>query len=94
MVIELGNTKAGHNNRAIIFEKVRDYPAAINEWTKVLKEDPNNPKAYCRRGILYEKVGNNKSAINDLIKGLKRKEQLMGDIREQAENLLQKLEIT
>ncbi|RPI89613.1 MAG: tetratricopeptide repeat protein [Chloroflexi bacterium] len=90
-VIELGDPGAGHNNRAVIFEKKGDLPAAITEWTKVLELDPNNARANCRRGILLATTGNRKSAIEDLNRALKYKKELPAPLREQAEKTLQEL---
>lgn len=90
-VIELGDARAGHNNRAVIFEKMDSLPSAIAEWTKVLEIDSKNAKAYCRRGILLAMIGNRDGAIDDLNHGLKYKKELPDPLKEKAENILQEL---
>lgn len=92
--IEFGQPKMGHNNRAILFEKKGDLPAAIAEWTKVLEIDPKNARAYGRRGILLAATGDRKSAIEDLQRGMKYKKELPDPLRETVEKTLQELEGT
>lgn len=90
-VIELGDARAGHNNRAIIFEKMGDLPAAIAEWTTVLKIDPKNVRAYCLRGILRAAMGDQRNAIEDLKHGLRYKKEIPEQLRERVEKTLQEL---
>jgi tetratricopeptide (TPR) repeat protein len=91
-IIELGDAKTGHNNRAIVLESMGDYLSAITEWTKVLEINTNESKAYCRRGILWEKCGNNEKAAADIKRGLKNYKQLTQSLRDQSEKTLQKIE--
>jgi tetratricopeptide (TPR) repeat protein len=90
-VIELGNAKAGHNNRAVIFEKKGDRSSAIAEWTNVLKIEPQNATAFCRRGLLRADAGDREGAVDDLHKGLKGKVAPPDPLRQKAEAALQGL---
>lgn len=89
--VELGDPQAGHNNRAVIFEKMGDAPSAITEWTEVIRVDPKNARAHCTRGILLAATGRRKRAIEDLQRGLWYKKELPDDLREKAEKTLQEL---
>jgi tetratricopeptide (TPR) repeat protein len=89
--IALGAGKSGYNNRAIALEKKGDYPAAVEDWNKVLELEPGNAVALCLRGKAYEKIGEKGKAISDLRQGLKDSGKLGSKIKKESEELLQKL---
>lgn len=89
--IEFGESKMGHNNRAVIFEKKGDTSSAIVEWTKVLEIEPTNVIAYAKRGLLRAMTGDRKTAIEDLRYALKHKEDLPESLRWQVEKTFQEL---
>jgi tetratricopeptide (TPR) repeat protein len=92
MEIELGQEVNGFTNRAVVQEKRADLPAAIADWTEVIRREPNNAKAFCFRGSLREKTGDRAAAMADLRKGLKGKQHLHPDLLRRAEEALARLE--
>lgn len=65
--IELSYFKNGNTYliRGVVYESLGNYNAAISDYTKVLKIDPNNYLAYNNRGFSYHNLGRHKSAISD-----------------------------
>ena len=45
-----------------------DFPNAINDVSKNIVIEPNNPKHYFDRGVLYQKFNQHSNAINDFTK--------------------------
>lgn len=87
--IEFGESKMGHNNRAVILEKKGDISSAIVEWTKVLEIEPTNVIAYAKRGLLRAIKEERKTATEDLRYALKHKEDLPESLRWQVEKTFQ-----
>jgi tetratricopeptide (TPR) repeat protein len=90
--IALGAGKSGYNNRAIALEKKGDYPAALEDWNKVLELQPGNAAALCFRGRVYGEIGEKGKAISDLRQGLKDSSKLGQKLKMESDVLLQKLE--
>jgi tetratricopeptide (TPR) repeat protein len=42
-----------------------DFQGAINDYTQLLRYQPNNAEAYFTRGLLYWRVGNTRNAVVD-----------------------------
>ncbi len=91
-VIDLGCRKDGFNNRALIYQEIGDFSAAILDWTKYMKLVPKDSNALCSRGLCYEKNEDIALAIADLKKGMKNKSQLRAVLRAEAEETLIRLE--
>ncbi len=90
--IELGFEEIGYHNRAIVFTKMGNDQAAIDDWTRVVALNPDNAIAYCQRGMLFEKTGQFERALSDLQTGLENKNGLPESLRAESEKLLDKLE--
>lgn len=90
--IELGFEETGYRNRAIVFTKMGNDQAAIDDLTRVVVLSPNNAVAYCQRGILFEKTGQFERALSDLKTGLEDKNDLPESLKVESEKLLDKLE--
>lgn len=68
--------KADPNNESAMFlkanslEQLKDYQAAFNAYTEMIKYYPNNPLVYNQRGLLLKKVQEFDLAITDFDRGI------------------------
>lgn len=56
------------------------YTAAITEWQRAIREDPNDPGNHLSLGVDYQRIGNARGAVTEWKKGL--------DLLEQPEPIL------
>ncbi len=91
-VIELGCQKDGFNNRALIYQEIGNFSAAISDWTKYINLVPKDANALCSRGLCYKKVGDIALAYADLKMGMKNKNELSVALRVEVEETLTQLE--
>ncbi len=61
------NTDA-YLTRSKVFKKNLDYPSAINDISKIILIDPNNPLFFFERGKCYQEFNQHTNAINDFSK--------------------------
>jgi tetratricopeptide (TPR) repeat protein len=59
---------AAYAARSRVYVASMDFPNAINDVSKNIVIEPNNPKHYFDRGILYQKFNQHSNAINDFTK--------------------------
>ena len=58
-------------NRALCFQKLEKYKAALNDANQSLKLNPNYSRAYVKRAIVHLKLKNFKAAVEDFEKAKK-----------------------
>jgi tetratricopeptide (TPR) repeat protein len=61
------NTDA-YLTRSKVYKKNLDYPSAINDISKIILIDPNNPLFFFERGKCYQEFNQHTNAINDFSK--------------------------
>ena len=66
-----GQTTEEYNHRGITKAKLKDYEAAIADFTKAIEINPNNEQAYYNRGNAKSKLKDYKGAIADFNKAIK-----------------------
>jgi tetratricopeptide (TPR) repeat protein len=59
---------AAYAARSRVYVASMDFPNAINDVSKNIVIEPNNPKHYFDRGVLYQKFNQHSNAINDFTK--------------------------
>ena len=57
----------GYMNRGNCYTMLKDYKAAVNDYTTAITLDPGNSDAYYNRGAAYQLSGN-KSSCADWLK--------------------------
>ncbi|MEM7714206.1 MAG: tetratricopeptide repeat protein [Cyanobacteria bacterium P01_A01_bin.68] len=60
-----GNQSYAHGSQALAFQISRNYPAAINSFTKAIKANPKDAEMYSLRGDAYSRNGNIQKALAD-----------------------------
>ena len=59
------SAKHSYRGRASVYEYLKQYQKAIDDYTMMLKLDPKDDDAYVYRGLAFRKLGDNKRAIAD-----------------------------
>lgn len=60
-----GRVPMGYCNRGLAYEKMRDYPKAIDDYNRAIENYPRFVEAYLNRGIAFGETGEYMRAIKD-----------------------------
>lgn len=85
--LELGSNSIAYHNRASAYAKLKNYQAAIADFTLAIKLDPDYASAYFRRGAVYQQLKQYQKAIADSAKAV----ELAQNLAKQAQKLLNKV---
>ena len=66
----IGGAAAAHTQRGIVFAQQAQYADAIDEFTKTIQADPNDPHGYFNRGLAKRTSGRLQDAVADFSKAI------------------------
>ena len=61
---------AAHTQRGVVFVQQGQYADAIDEFTKAIQADPNDPRGYVNRGVAKRTSGRLQDAVPDFSKAI------------------------
>ena len=67
----VGQTSQEFHKKGVLHYKSQNYQAAVNMYTKAVKLNPNNFRAYSNRGVSYSMLEKYELAIDDFTQSIK-----------------------